>query len=43
MAYESDVRHQVNALNDSARNARNERNRINSLVDCESVVERQRR
>ena len=33
MAYESDVRWQANRLSDSARNARNEQNRINSLVD----------
>ena len=33
MAYESDVKRQASLLGDSARYARNERNKINSLVD----------
>ena len=33
MAYETEVRRQAGILSDSARNARNERNLISSLVD----------
>ena len=33
MAFESDVRRQASLLNDSARNARTERGRVNPLVD----------
>ena len=33
MAFESDVNRQANILNDATRNARNERNRVKSIVD----------
>jgi len=33
MAYESEVRHQARILSDSAWNAKNERNKVNSEVD----------